>query len=111
MNPLFDFSELQVGQKLTRIIYNLWISKATVSELTDTTVKCIVIVDIARSMVFDRRTGVNVHGSNFGLIVNKIGEGRAFVEKLKRELRDSLDKNDLLPATRQALEEQLSQDS
>jgi hypothetical protein len=113
MNPLFDFSGLQVGQKLTRLIFNIWISEASVVTLTDKTIHCSVLEDTLNLsyMAFDRRTGVHVEGSRFGLIVNRAGKGREFLRELKKDILDCLqDGKTLLPETSAALRENLSQD-
>lgn len=111
MNQLFDFSNVQVGDKLTRIIYNLWTNEALVTGLNEQEIQCSVLVDRIRNMTFNRETGVHTEDLKFGLIVNRSGQGKEFVEQLKRDLHKYLDEGiDLNPDTVEALREQLAKD-
>jgi len=43
-----------------------WISDAVVTGITDTKIICTVDVDVPRTMEFDRKTGINIDGRDYG---------------------------------------------
>lgn len=86
-----DFSELRVGDKLHRIIR--WSDRTTttfdavVSELTSTTIVCLVTVDQLRRMEFDRTTGIHTDGVELGWLQFEEGVASAPEGKMERRHR------------------------
>lgn len=67
-----DFSKLKKGDELLKVMDGLvkdnppWTMNAEIIEVTETTIICIVEVDQWRTMTFDRKTGVDVEGRDYG---------------------------------------------
>lgn len=68
---MIDLSNVKVRDKLTRVIEGFrpdqyWRNEAVVSSITDNEICCVVWVDVPRTMYFDRVTGINVMGRDYG---------------------------------------------
>ncbi len=64
-------SNVQVGMELQRVMEGFknkpnWRNPAVVIELTAETIVCQVMVNLPRTMVFDRETGISIEGIDYG---------------------------------------------
>ena len=64
-------NDVKKGDVLTRL-YEDWSSRAEVIEVTQEAIVCLVFVDIPRRMVFDRKTGINLLGQEYGRIIEQV---------------------------------------
>lgn len=72
------FDNVKVGDKLLHVMGGFkgkdpWENEAKVIKITEKTIICLVFVDQPRRMEFDRQTGVNVDGREFGWL--KLSKG------------------------------------
>ncbi len=75
ISKLFDFSEVAIGDILTRIcdkvFKKLQLYEAEVIAINDEIITCRVLIDIYRTMEFVKSTGVSTHGIDYGFIINR----------------------------------------
>lgn len=61
---------VEIGDVLNRCCpgfrNEIWKNKAEVIELSTETISCLVFVDVPRTMIFNRETGINVLGREYG---------------------------------------------
>jgi len=68
--------DLNPGDSIVRAMDGLkqgeyWRNDGHVTAVSDTQIVCTVFVDVPRSMTFDRVTGVNVYGKEYGWLESK----------------------------------------
>lgn len=63
-------NSVKVGDILVRCLNGfreeIWRSDACVTRVTDTVITCVVLVDVYRTMEFDKQTGINLLGKDYG---------------------------------------------